>query len=81
VEQKPRVLANKVILNLIQHMVSDELTPTWDDYASIRVVFRKCQGEWASLVEGDPQQIELLKNIVTAWGQMPIRKVQLKRVV
>lgn len=80
-EQKPSVLANKVVLQLIHHSVSEELAPTWEDYASIRVVFRRCGGSWAALMNGDHRQLELLRQIVAAWGQMPIRKVELKRVI
>lgn len=80
-EQKPRVLANRVILQLIQHVVSGDLMPSWEDFASIRVVFRQCGGSWTELIHGDIRQLELLKTIVLAWGHMPIRQVELKRVI
>jgi len=79
--KQPSVLANKVILQLIQHSVSEELSPSWEDFASIRVVFRRCGGSWADLLNGDHRQLELLRQIVVAWGQLPIRKVELKRVI
>ena len=80
-EPQPKVLANKVIRQLVQHMVSDQLAPSWEDYASIRVVFRQCGGSWDNLIQGDIKTVELLKTIVTAWGQMPARQIELKRVV
>jgi hypothetical protein len=80
-EQKPSILANRIILQLIQHMVSDQLRPSWEDFASIRVVYRQCGGTWLGLIDGDLRQVELLKTIVTAWGQMPIRQLELKRVI
>jgi hypothetical protein len=80
-DDKPSVLANKVVLQLIEHGVSDKLRPGWEDFTSIRVVFRQCGGSWVALLDGDPQHLELLRNIVKAWGQMPMRQVELKRVV
>jgi hypothetical protein len=80
-EQKPSILANKVVLQLIQHAISDQLMPSWEDFASIRVVFRQCGGSWAALLNGDHQQLEKLRNIVMAWGQMPMRQIELKRVI
>jgi hypothetical protein len=80
-EQKPTVLANKVILQLIQHGVSEELAPSWEDFTSIRLVFRQIGGSWIALLDGDHSQLELLRNVVTAWGKMPMRKIELKRVV
>lgn len=80
-EQKPRILANKVLLQLIQHGVSEKLMPSWEDFTSIRVVFRQCGGSWRALLEGDHLQLQLLRNIVMAWGQLPARQLELKRVV
>lgn len=80
-EQQPRILANKVIRQLIQHTVSDELSPSWEDYAAIRVVFRQCGGSWDQLIQGNIDTLNLLKAIVSAWGQMPKRKVELVRVI
>jgi len=80
-EQKPSVLANKVILQLIQHGVSEKLMPSWEDFASIRVVFRQIGGSWAALLDGDHTQLARLRMVVMAWGQLPMRKIELKRVV
>jgi hypothetical protein len=32
-------------------------------------------------LNGDHQQLEKLRNIVMAWGQMPMRQIELKRVI
>lgn len=80
-EQQPRVLANKVIRQLIQHMVSEKLEPTWEDYAAIRVVFRQCGGAWDALMQGDIEAMTRLKSVVAAWGRMPERQIELKRMI
>lgn len=80
-EEQPKVLANKVIRQLVRHMVSEQLDPSWEDYAAIRVVFRNCHGSWDQLSQGDIRTLELLKTIVTAWGKMPKRQLELKRVI
>jgi len=80
-EQQPKILANKVIRQLIQHMVSDEIEPSWEDFAAIRVVFRQCGGSWDELIQGSIDTLNLLKNVVTAWGQMPRRKIEVKRMI
>ena len=80
-DHKPRVLANKVLLQMIQHSVSEKLAPSWEDFMALRVVFRRCGGSWRDLLEGDHQQLDLLRTIVVAWGHMPARQLELKRMV
>lgn len=70
-EDQPRLLAHKVIQQMVRHMVSESLPLTGRDFMSIRVVFRRCGGSWEKLAAGDLAHIELLKNVVTAWGGMP----------
>lgn len=72
--QKPKVFANQVIRQLIQHMVADDMVIEPDDYMAIRVVFRKCGGSWIAFGDGDLKQFELLKSIVLAWSQMEGRR-------
>jgi hypothetical protein len=71
--QQPKVFANRVILQLVQHMLAEDMVIEQRDYLAIRVVFRKCGGSWQQFEEGAPIQFELLKAVVTAWGQMPER--------
>jgi hypothetical protein len=80
-EAQPKILANKVIRQLVQHMVSDKIDPSWEDYAAIRVVFRDCGGSWDQLIQGDIGTLKLLQTIVGAWGQMPKRMLQMQRVI
>jgi len=70
----PLVFANKVIRQMIQHMVSEDMVIDRKDYLAIRVVFRKCGGSWAKFVDGDLPQFKLLKDVITSWGQMPGRQ-------
>jgi hypothetical protein len=71
--KQPAVFANKVICQMIQHMVAEDMVIDRKDYLAIRVVFRKCGGSWAKFVDGDLPQFKLLKDVITAWGQMPGR--------
>jgi hypothetical protein len=68
---QPKIFANKIIFQLIQHMVSDDMTVEPRDYMALRRVFKRCGGSWEKLAEGDQIQIELLKTVVTGWGQLP----------
>lgn len=72
---QPKLSANRVIHQLVQHTVSENLTPSALDYMVMRVAFRKVGGSWEVLLAGDHQQMNLLKFVVGAWGQMP-RQVQ-----
>jgi len=72
--KQPKVFANKVLCQLIHHMVDENMVIEPRDYIALRKVFRRCGGSWEKLGEGDQVQIELLKTIVTSWGQMPGRK-------
>lgn len=80
-EVKPKLLANKVIFQLVRHMVSEDMPIDGRDYLAIRMVFRQCNGSWAKLLEGDQVQVELLKTVVTAWGQCPSVQQAVKRVI
>jgi len=79
--KKPKVFANKVIKEMVKHMVSDDTVVGFRDYSAIRSVFRRCAGSWEKIVNGDQVHIELLKEIVTGWGQMPERKKKSDQLV
>jgi hypothetical protein len=72
--QQPKVFANRIIRQLVQHMVAEDMVIDLQDYLAIRVVFRACGGSWIKFGEGDLKQFELLKAIVLAWGQMEDRR-------
>lgn len=72
--KQPRVFANKVIKQLIEHMFADDFKVKGPDYDSIRVVFRHLGGSWDQLGLGSLEQLELLQKIVTGWSQLPHEK-------
>ncbi len=73
-EIPPRQFANRVLKQVIQHMLSEDLVIALDDYMAMRVAFRKCGGSWFEVSQGNIVHLELLKKVVTAWGNMPGRK-------
>ena len=79
--KKPKVFANKVIKEMVKHMVSDGTIVEPRDYSAIRSVFKRCAGSWEKIVNGDQTHIELLKEIVSGWGQMPERKKKSDQLV
>jgi hypothetical protein len=74
--QPPIYFANHVIQQFVGHLFGDTLLVEAKDYMALRLVFRKLGGSWEQLQLGDIQQMDLLKKVVTAWGQMPDRKKQ-----
>ncbi len=70
----PRVFANKVILQFVQHILADDMIVENDDFMTIRLVFKWAGGSWDALANGDLVMLELLQKIIIAWGKMPGRK-------
>jgi hypothetical protein len=70
----PIVFANKIILQMIQHMMADDMVVEPRDYTAIRLVYRKCGGSWSEFSEGDADQFELLRSVIQAWGRLPGRQ-------
>lgn len=77
----PKVFANKVISQMIKHMVSEDTVVEPRDYLALRSVFKTCGGSWEKLVDGDQIHIELLKKVVSEWGKMPGRKKKSDQLV
>jgi len=77
----PLVFANKVIRQMIQHMVAEDMVIDQKDYLAIRLVFRKCGGSWVKFVGGDLPQFEILKEVITSWGQMPGRQKSSEQLI
>ncbi len=73
-QQPPLVFSNRVIRQLIDHMIGEDTISEENDFKSMRLVFRACGGSWQKFMEGDLLNNELLQKIVTAWAQMPGRK-------
>lgn len=70
----PLLFANHVISQFSAHLLGEDTIVEPNDFMAIRVVFRRLGGSWENLQLGDPAQMEILKNVVGAWGQMPNRK-------
>jgi DNA topoisomerase-1 len=64
----PKVFANRLIQLMLDNMGS-EVPVKEDDFLSIRTLFRSFDGDWETLLQGDPNQHGLLKNAVMAWVQ------------
>lgn len=77
----PHVFANRVLKQVIEHALGEDIVIEYDDYHALRVAFRSCDGNWGAIIAGDIKQIELLSKIVIAWGQMPGRKRTGDRVI
>lgn len=70
----PLLFANRVIRQLVDHMVSGDMVLEDPDFDVLRKVFRQCGGIWEKFLNGDPLHNELLKTVVTVWSQMPGHK-------
>ncbi len=70
----PKIFANKVILQFVQHILAEDMVVEADDYMALRLVFKWCGGSWDALANGDVAMLELLQKIISAWGKMPERK-------
>lgn len=75
----PLVFANRVVRMILDHLHGPDMVAEDNDYATIRLAFRKSGGNWEALWQGDKKQNELLKTIVNAWAQMPGRKRDVER--
>lgn len=73
-QQPPLVFSNRIIRQLIDHMIGEDTVTEDLDFKSMRLVFRSCGGSWEKFMNGDILNNELLQKIVTAWAQMPGRK-------
>lgn len=65
---QPLVFSHKVIKQFVDHLVG-EVELERNDYAIIRLLFRKAGGSWEAIFQGDPKQLESLKSVVLHWGQ------------
>jgi len=80
-EKPPRIFANHVLKQLVQHMLGEECVIHRDDFVAMRVVFRRCGGSWVRVESGDLSHIDLLKKIVTGWGMLPDRAAEAKEII
>jgi hypothetical protein len=72
-ENVPKVFANKLLRQLVDHLTGGGLVIEPKDYVTLRLAFRQRGGEWEAIVSGSPKHLGLLKDIVTAWVKIPGR--------
>lgn len=70
----PLNFANRVIRQVCDHLMGEDLIVEENDFMAMRTAFRWSKGSWETLWQGDIKQNELLKGIISAWAQMPGRK-------
>lgn len=63
-------MANRVIQQVVDHMLADAPRLEGKDFMVVRTVFRAAGGTWEDLTRGDTKSLGLLKDIVTAWGNL-----------
>jgi hypothetical protein len=73
-EAPPKQFANNVLQQVASHMLADDIVVEPDDFMAMRVAFRSLGGTWTEVASGNIVHLELLKKVVTAWGNMPGRK-------
>lgn len=64
----PKILANRVIQQMVDHMVADGPVLEAKDFMVIRTTYRSLGGKWTDILGGDKAQLELLKKTVEAWA-------------
>jgi hypothetical protein len=80
-DNAPKLLANKVIKQFVQHLLGEDMVIDPADFMAIRTVFRWAGGSWESLANGDVLMLELLQKIISAWGKMDERVSESDREV
>jgi hypothetical protein len=70
----PLIFANRVIRQFIDHSFGPNMVVEDKDFLAMRSVFRRCQGEWQKVANGDPVHIALLEKVCIGWGGLPGHK-------
>lgn len=73
-EIPPKQFANNVLKQVCSHMLADDIVVKLDDYIAMRVAFRNLGGMWQEIADGNIVHLELLKKVVTVWGNEPGRE-------
>lgn len=76
----PLLFANQAIRRLVDNQFGDEAMVLPNDYMTMRVVFRRCQGSWEQLTCGSVIHTKLLSKIIAAWGRLhgKTRKIEVR---
>lgn len=69
-KKPPLHFADRVIRRFVDNQLGDDAMVLPADYMRIRVVFRRCQGSWEQVAQGNVVHIHLLSKIVAAWGRL-----------
>lgn len=69
-QDPPKILANRVIQQMVEHMLANAPVLEAQDFMVIRTTFRSMGGTWVGILEGDKKQLDLLKKTVETWGAM-----------
>lgn len=80
-DKTPQIFANKVIRQIVQHTLAEDMVIQPEDYLAIRKVFSQCAGSWEGLGNGDLKHLALLKKVITVWGKRPGRVKESDRLV
>lgn len=70
-QDPPKVFANRVIRQMVDHSFGEDFALEPKDYRVIRVAFASLGGSWLALSKGSLQNLSLLKQVITQWGQEP----------
>jgi hypothetical protein len=70
----PLVFSNRIIRQLVDHLLGEDFITEDEDFKALRMVFRSRGGSWEKFLNGDLQQNKLLQDIVSAWAKLPGHK-------
>lgn len=77
----PKVFANRLILQLVEHSFGGDLEPTKTDFLAMRTAFRSLGGSWIEISLGSPSHLDILKRVVMTWGSQPHAKAKAEEFV
>lgn len=72
-DPEPLVSANRIIHKMTRNLFAPLLKLTPEDYRHIRIIYRHMGGLWVKIWEGDPDQLDLLRQVIQSWGSIPGR--------
>lgn len=71
--QQPLLFANRLIRQLMDHLLGPEVIAVPSDFTTIRTAYRFAGGSWEALILGDIVHTRLLEELILAWGKQPHR--------
>lgn len=67
-DRPPLEFANRVIRKFVDNFFGAVTLVTPQDYTTMRVAFRNMRGDWKLVLLGDDRQLQVLSQVVQAWG-------------